>query len=175
MNKTSPTLKGRNIPFVNQVKYLGVIFDRKNVWTIHIGTIEIKAFPTFIRVFSLFKSERLSANVNLTLHKALVRCIMNYASPPGNLVQISIFWNCSSCKTKPSSVLAIFQGARIDPRFACGFQNSVRVCDFVTKLCRQEVEIIQNHENVNFRNTVQCETQSRKYNGIKQGGGEGYL
>ena len=84
-------MKGRNIPFVNQVKYLGVIFDRKNVWTIHIGTIEIKAFPTFIRVFSLFKSERLSANVNLTLHKALVRCIMNYASPPGNLVQISIF------------------------------------------------------------------------------------
>ena len=91
MNKASPTLKGRNIPFVNQVKYLGVIFDRKNAWSILTGTIEVKTFPAFIRVFSLFKSERLSATVNLTLHKALVRCIMNYASPPGNLMQISIF------------------------------------------------------------------------------------
>jgi hypothetical protein len=32
--------------------------------------IEAKAF-TFIRVYSLFKSEWLSANIKLTLHKAL--------------------------------------------------------------------------------------------------------
>jgi len=44
MNKASPTLKGRNIPFANQLKYLGVIFDRKNAWSIHIGTIEVKVF-----------------------------------------------------------------------------------------------------------------------------------
>ena len=100
---------------------------------------------------------------------------MNYASPPGKVLQISIFWNCSACKTKLSSTLAIFQGARIDPRFACGFQNSVRVYDFITELCRQEAEIIQNHENVNFRNAVQGEAQSRKYNGIKQYGSEAYL
>jgi len=30
------TLKGRNIPFVNSVKYLGVISDRKFTWVIHI-------------------------------------------------------------------------------------------------------------------------------------------
>ena len=49
------------------------------------------------------------------------------------------------------------------------------MCDFVTKLCRQEAEIIQNHEHVNFRNTVQGEDQSRKCDGIKQDGGEEYL
>jgi hypothetical protein len=35
------------------------------------------------------------------------------------------------------------------PRFACGFKNSVRVYDFITKLCRQGAEIILNHENAN--------------------------
>ena len=43
-NKTSPTLKGSNIPFVKHLRYLGVIFDRRNAWTIHIGKIELKAF-----------------------------------------------------------------------------------------------------------------------------------
>jgi len=42
------TLKGRNIPFVNNVKYLGVNFDRKITWRPHIERIEAKAFRTFI-------------------------------------------------------------------------------------------------------------------------------
>jgi hypothetical protein len=53
-----PTLNGRNIPFVNQVKYLGIIFDTKITWRLHTEMIEAKAFRTFIRVYSLFKSER---------------------------------------------------------------------------------------------------------------------
>jgi hypothetical protein len=56
-------LNGRNIPFVNSVKYLGVIFDKRMSWRLHIEIIEAKAFRTFIRIYSLFKSERLSANI----------------------------------------------------------------------------------------------------------------
>jgi hypothetical protein len=74
-------LNGQNIPFVNNVKYLGVIFDRKITWRLHIKTIETMDFKAFIRAFSLFKSEWLSANIKLTLHKALIRSIMTYASP----------------------------------------------------------------------------------------------
>jgi hypothetical protein len=51
------TLNGRNIPFVNNVKYLGVIFDERITWRLHIDMIEAKAFRTFIRTYSLFKSE----------------------------------------------------------------------------------------------------------------------
>jgi hypothetical protein len=40
--------------------------------------IEAKAFRTFIRIYSLFKSKRLSANLKLTLHKALIRSVMTY-------------------------------------------------------------------------------------------------
>jgi hypothetical protein len=75
------TLNGRIIPFVNDIKYLGVIFDKKITWRLHIQMIEAKAFRTFITVYSLFKSERLSANIKLTLHKALIRSVMTYASP----------------------------------------------------------------------------------------------
>jgi hypothetical protein len=62
------TLNGRNIPFLNSVKYLDVIFDKKVNWRLHIEMIEAKAFRTFIRIYSLFKSERLSSNIKLTLH-----------------------------------------------------------------------------------------------------------
>jgi hypothetical protein len=58
------TLNERNIPFVNSVKYLGVIFDKKITWRPHIEIIEAKAPLTFIAIYFLFKSERLCANKN---------------------------------------------------------------------------------------------------------------
>jgi hypothetical protein len=63
------TLNERNILFVNHVKYLGVMFDRKITWRIHTETIEAKAFRTFLRVYSLFKSERLNAKGLRTAHR----------------------------------------------------------------------------------------------------------
>jgi hypothetical protein len=71
------TLNGPNIPFVNSAKYLGVIFGRKITWSL----TEVKVFRAFIRVYSLFKNERLSVNFKLALHKALIRSIMTYACP----------------------------------------------------------------------------------------------
>jgi hypothetical protein len=61
------TLNGRNIPFVHHVKYLGVIFDKRITWRLHIEMIEAKAFRAFIRVYSLLKSEHLSSNIKLLL------------------------------------------------------------------------------------------------------------
>jgi hypothetical protein len=45
------TLNGRNIPLVQSVKYLGVIFEKKVTWGLHIKMIEGKASRTFIRVY----------------------------------------------------------------------------------------------------------------------------
>jgi hypothetical protein len=80
------TLYGWNIPFVNSVKYLSVIFDKRMTWRLHIERIEAKAFRTFIRLYSLFKSERLSVNIKFTLHKALIRSVMTYACPAWEFV-----------------------------------------------------------------------------------------
>jgi hypothetical protein len=43
--------------------------------------IEAKDFRTFIRIHSLLKSECLSANIKVTLYKALIRSLMTYACP----------------------------------------------------------------------------------------------
>jgi hypothetical protein len=75
------TLNERNIPFVNNVTYLGVIFDKNITWRWHIEMIEAKAFRAFITTYSLFKSKRLSTNIKLTLHKAFIRSVMTYGCP----------------------------------------------------------------------------------------------
>jgi hypothetical protein len=69
-------LNGRKIPFVHHVKYIGVIFDKRITWRFHTEMIETKAFRTFIRIYSLLKSEHLTSNIRLTLHKALIRSVM---------------------------------------------------------------------------------------------------
>jgi hypothetical protein len=48
--------------------------------------IQAKAFRTFIRIYSLFRSECLSANIKLTLHEALIRSVLTYACPAWEFV-----------------------------------------------------------------------------------------
>jgi hypothetical protein len=64
--KSLLTLNGRNISFVNNVKYIGVIFDKKITWRLHIEMIEAKVFRAFITTYSLLKSKRVSTNIKLT-------------------------------------------------------------------------------------------------------------
>jgi hypothetical protein len=66
-------LNGRNIPLVNHVKYFGVIFYKRITWRLHLGVIKTKTFRIFIRIYTLLKSERLSANIKLTFYKALIQ------------------------------------------------------------------------------------------------------
>jgi hypothetical protein len=54
---THLTLRGRIILFVTDIKYHGVIFDRKFTWRYHLDSITTKAFRTFIRIYPLLKSE----------------------------------------------------------------------------------------------------------------------
>jgi hypothetical protein len=74
-------LNGRNLPFVNHVKYLCVFFDKNITWRLHIEMIETKAFRTFFRIYSLFKSERLIANIKLITSISVI----TYASPAWKL------------------------------------------------------------------------------------------
>jgi hypothetical protein len=73
------TLNGRKFPFVNYIKCLAVGSDKRITWRLHIEKIEAKGFRTFVRIYSLFKSGRLSSSIKLTLHKALIRSVMTYA------------------------------------------------------------------------------------------------
>jgi hypothetical protein len=55
-------------PSVNNVKYIGVIFDKKITCILYTEMAETNDFETFIRLHSLFKRNRLYTNIKLTLH-----------------------------------------------------------------------------------------------------------
>jgi hypothetical protein len=48
------------------------------------------------------------------------------------------------------------------------------VYDYITKSCRQQAEVIRNHENENIRYIGQGEVRHRKYKRLKLGGGHVY-
>jgi hypothetical protein len=48
------------------------------------------------------------------------------------------------------------------------------VYDFITKLCRQQAEVIQNHDNENIRNIGQGKAPHRKYKRLNLGGSHVY-
>jgi hypothetical protein len=169
--ETCLTLNGRNIPFVNQVKYLGVIIDRKITWRLHIEAIEAKAFRTFIIVYSLFKSERLSANIKLTLNKALIRLAMTYACPAWQFAADNRLLKLQFLQNKAHRTIGNFPRRTTVRDLHVAFKIPY-VYDLITKLCRKQAEVIQNHHNPNVRNIRPGEAQHRKYKRLKFGGGQ---
>jgi hypothetical protein len=69
-------LNGQNIPFVNNVTYLGATFDRRMTGRHHVEKTVSKALSTNLRIYSVFKSGRISTNIKLTFYKALIRSFM---------------------------------------------------------------------------------------------------
>jgi hypothetical protein len=52
--------------------------------------------------------------------------------------------------------------------------NLPYVYDYIIEFCRQQAEVIQNHENDHVRSIEQGEARHRKYKKLKVGGGEAY-
>jgi hypothetical protein len=48
----------------------------------------------------------------------------------------------------------------------------IHVYYYITTLCRQQAEVIQNHENANFRDIGQGEPRHRKYKTLQLGGSQ---
>jgi len=89
--------------------------------------IEAKARIMFIRVYSLFKNERLSANINNAPHKAQIRTVMAYAYPAWEFAADSHLLKLQRLGDKVLRIAGKFPRRSSTPRVACGFQNSVRI------------------------------------------------
>jgi hypothetical protein len=85
--------------------------------------IEAKDFRTFITIYFLFKSERLSVKnkIDPTKHS-----IMTYAWPAGEFAADKDLLKLQ-CLQKSSPHHLIFSKAHAGSRFAHGFQTSVRI------------------------------------------------
>jgi hypothetical protein len=138
------TLNGRIIPFVNNIKYLGVIFDK-----------------------------RLSANIKLTLHKAIITSVMTYASPAWESVAETHLTKLQCLQNKVLCTIGNFPRRTPVRELHTAF-NIPYVYDFITKLCRQQAEVILNHDNKNVRYIGQGEARHRKYKRLKLGGCQAY-
>jgi hypothetical protein len=143
-------LNEQNTYFVNSVKYLGVLFDKRMTWGLHIQTIEAKAFRTFIRIYSLFKSKRLNTNNKLTLHKALIRSVMTYACPAWEFAAEYHLLKLQRLQNKVLRTIGNFPKCTSVRDMHKAFHIPY-AHDYITKSCRKHTEVIQNHENENVR------------------------
>jgi hypothetical protein len=132
--------------------------------------IEAKAFRRFIRIYSLFKSERLNANIKLTLHKALIRSVMIYACPAWEFAAESHLLKLQRLQNKVLRTIGSFTMRTSVRDIHMAFQIPY-VYDYITKLCRQQAEVVENHENESVRYNGQGEARHRKYRRLKFEGG----
>jgi hypothetical protein len=136
--------------------------------------IEAKAFRTFIRIYSLFKRERLNANIKLTLHKALIRSVLTYACPTWEFAADIHLLKLQRLQNKVLRSIGNFPRRTPVRELHMAF-NIPYIYDYITKLSRQQAEVIQKHENANnIRNIGQGEARHRKYKRLKVGGGQAY-
>jgi hypothetical protein len=131
--------------------------------------IEAKGFRTFIRIYSLLKSERLSAKIKLTLHKALIRTVITYACAAWELAADTYLLKLQRLQNKVLRTIGNFPVRDMHTAF-----NLPYVYDYISKLCRKQAEAIRNNENEHVRDIEQGEARHRKYKRLKLGGGQAY-
>jgi hypothetical protein len=123
--------------------------------------IEAKAFRTLIRIYSLFKSERLSANIKLTLHMVLIRSVMTYACPAWQLASDTYLLKLQCLQNNILCTIGNFPRCTPVHDLHTAF-NLPYVYNYITKLCRKQAEVIQNHENEHIRGIGQGKDRHRK-------------
>jgi hypothetical protein len=135
--------------------------------------IEAKAFRTFIRAYSLLKSERLSANIKLTLHKSLIRYVITYASPAWEFAADIHLMKLQRLQNKVLRATGNYPKSTPVRDLHLAFQIPF-IYDYITKLCRQQADVIQNHDNKNVRTIGQGDARHRKYRRLKLGDDQAY-
>jgi hypothetical protein len=91
-----------------------------------------------------FKSKRLSANIKLTLHKALIRSVMTYACPARELSAECHLLKLQGLQNKVLRTTGNFP-KRTSVRDMHTAFHIPYVYDYITKSCRQQAEVIQNY------------------------------
>jgi hypothetical protein len=112
--------------------------------------IKAKAFRTFSRVYALFKSERLSTNIKLAFHKALITSVMTQACSVCEFAADTHQIKLQRLQNKVLRTTGNFPRCTLVHEMHMAFHLQY-VYDYKTKLCRQQAEVILNHDNENFR------------------------
>jgi hypothetical protein len=109
----------------------------------------------------------------LTLHKALIRAIRTFAWPAWEFAADKYLLQVQGLQDKFLRAIGNFHRHTPDCDTHMAFKFSY-IYDYITKLCRQQAKVMQNHENANVWCIAQGEAQHRKYKAPKLGGGQAY-
>jgi hypothetical protein len=134
---------------------------------------EIKAFRTSIKIYSLFKSDGLNANIKFTLHKSLIKSVMTYACPAWKFAADIHSLNSQRLQDKVVRPTGKFSRCNSISDLHTAFKLP-HIYNCIIKLCKQQAEIIPNHQNDHVRSIRQGEARHRKYKRFKLGGGQVY-
>jgi hypothetical protein len=135
--------------------------------------IETQAFRTFIGVHFLFKTERLTSNIKLTLYKTLIRSTMTYSYPDWEFAADNHLLIIERLQNKVLRTIRNFPRRTLVQDLHLPFILP-QANDCITKFCRQQSEVIRNHENANLQNIGQGEARRRRYKRLKLGCGQVY-
>jgi hypothetical protein len=98
--------------------------------------IKAKAFRTFIRIYSLHKSDRVSASIKVILYKALIS-VMTYACPVWELAADMYHIKLQHLENKVLCTTGNIPKCTLVHHLCTAF-NLPCVYDYTTKLCRQQ-------------------------------------
>jgi hypothetical protein len=134
--------------------------------------IEAKAFTTFIRIYSLFKGERLSTNIKLTLHKAL-RSNMTYAFPGWKLAAGNHLLKLQGLQNKVLRTIGNSPSCTPVRDLHMAFKLPY-LYDYIKNYEGNKQKSYKIMKMQMFLNIGQGEPRHRKYKRLKLGGGQAY-
>jgi hypothetical protein len=143
----------------------------KNVSVKSVLAGEAKTFRTFSRVYCLFRSEWLSANIKLTLYKKMIRSVMTYACPTWEFAADTHLLKLQCVQNKVLCITGKFPMCTLVHKLHISFQV-LCIYDYITKLCRQQAKVVQNHENANVHDIRKGEARYRTFKRLKLGYGQ---
>jgi hypothetical protein len=99
---------------------------------------EAKAFRTFIRIYSIFKSERLRANIiKLILHKSLIRSAVTYSCSSWELVADTYLLKLQRMQKKVLRTLGNFPRCTPVRDLHTAFKLPY-IYDYIYEVCREK-------------------------------------
>jgi hypothetical protein len=119
------------------------------------------------------KSEKLSVKTKMTLYKALIRSKMTYACPAWETAAVTHLMKLERLQKKVFRVIGGIP-RRTPIRYMHTDFQIPYVYDYITKICRKQAEVIQNHDNENVHRIGSGDPQHRKHKRLKLCGGQAY-
>ncbi|GFU80967.1 RNA-directed DNA polymerase from mobile element jockey [Trichonephila clavipes] len=147
-----PTMYNQIIPWSQETKYLGLIFDNKLTWKKHITYARDKFRKVMFKIYPLLnRNSHLDLNCNMLLYTAVLRPILSYGCP---LWGYAAKTNINILDVAQNTLIRIIVGAyrymRNDE-----IRNAIKIPSFkshIQKLAKNFFNSLNSSENVNMQN-----------------------